>query len=232
MRGSPMAVVGAGPRVYHVRAHNPTRGPTPGPSLDGCRVLRRTPASRTSRDRNDHDQDSIRSELRRRRNHGPHARGGTRRREAVVEALNSVGGSLEFFYYAFGETDVLGVFDIPDQSSAAALSAHDQLDGGGEAAAEAAHDPGGSRRSGREDAVLPRPREVTRVDARERAPAPTCEGPHRAGGHRAGGSAPAAAAATTSAALRHADESAAGTGTARAARDAAAGSPAAAGSAG
>jgi uncharacterized protein with GYD domain len=48
--------------------------------------------------------------------------GGTRRREAVVEALNSVGGSLECFYYAFGETDVLGVFDIPDQSAAAALS--------------------------------------------------------------------------------------------------------------
>lgn len=40
----------------------------------------------------------------------------------LVEALNSVGGSLESFYYAFGETDVLGVFEIPDQASAAALS--------------------------------------------------------------------------------------------------------------
>lgn len=48
--------------------------------------------------------------------------GGTKRRDAVVEALKSVGGSLDCFYYAFGDTDVLGVFDIPDQASAAALS--------------------------------------------------------------------------------------------------------------
>ncbi|GAA3893493.1 hypothetical protein GCM10022381_38960 [Leifsonia kafniensis] len=48
--------------------------------------------------------------------------GGSKRREAVVTALASVGGSLECFYYAFGETDVVGVFDIPDQASAAALS--------------------------------------------------------------------------------------------------------------
>lgn len=45
--------------------------------------------------------------------------GGSKRRDAVVEALNSVGGSLESFYYAFGETDVLGVFEIPDQAAAA-----------------------------------------------------------------------------------------------------------------
>jgi uncharacterized protein with GYD domain len=48
--------------------------------------------------------------------------GGTKRRDAVVEALKSAGGSLECFYYAFGETDVVGVFDIPDQANAAALS--------------------------------------------------------------------------------------------------------------
>jgi uncharacterized protein with GYD domain len=48
--------------------------------------------------------------------------GGSKRREAVVKALDSVGGSLECFYYAFGETDVLGVFEIPDQPSAVALS--------------------------------------------------------------------------------------------------------------
>jgi uncharacterized protein with GYD domain len=48
--------------------------------------------------------------------------GGTKRRDAVVAALESVGGSLESFYYAFGETDVLGVFDIPEQANAAALS--------------------------------------------------------------------------------------------------------------
>ena len=48
--------------------------------------------------------------------------GGTRRREALVEALKSVGGSLESFYYAFGETDVLGVLEVPDPADAAALS--------------------------------------------------------------------------------------------------------------
>ena len=48
--------------------------------------------------------------------------GGTKRRDAVVEALKSVDGSLESFYYAFGETDVVGVFDIPDQADAVALS--------------------------------------------------------------------------------------------------------------
>lgn len=48
--------------------------------------------------------------------------GGTKRRDAVVEALKSVGGSLESFYYAFGESDVLGVFEIPEPADAAALS--------------------------------------------------------------------------------------------------------------
>ncbi|MCU1436127.1 MAG: hypothetical protein JWR71_2852 [Pseudarthrobacter sp.] len=48
--------------------------------------------------------------------------GGTKRREALVQALSSVGGTLECFYYAFGDVDVLGVFEVPDEASAAALS--------------------------------------------------------------------------------------------------------------
>ena len=48
--------------------------------------------------------------------------GGTKRRDALVDALESVGGSLECFYYAFGDTDVLGVFDVPGTADAAALS--------------------------------------------------------------------------------------------------------------
>ena len=48
--------------------------------------------------------------------------GGTRRREALVEALKSVGGSLDCFYYAFGDIDVLGVLDAPSDADAAALS--------------------------------------------------------------------------------------------------------------
>ena len=48
--------------------------------------------------------------------------GGTSRREALVAALKTVGGSVECFYYAFGETDVLGVIEVPEPSDAAALS--------------------------------------------------------------------------------------------------------------
>ena len=48
--------------------------------------------------------------------------GGTARRDALTEALKSVGGTLESFYYAFGYYDVLGVLDAPDDASAAALS--------------------------------------------------------------------------------------------------------------
>ena len=48
--------------------------------------------------------------------------GGTSRREALVTALQSVGGSVESFYFAFGETDVLGIIDVPEPSGAAALS--------------------------------------------------------------------------------------------------------------
>ena len=48
--------------------------------------------------------------------------GGSKRRDALVDALKSVGGSLECFYYAFGDADVLGVFDVPGTADAAALS--------------------------------------------------------------------------------------------------------------
>lgn len=48
--------------------------------------------------------------------------GGTKRRGALADALKSVGGSLESFYYAFGETDVLGIFEVPEPADAAALS--------------------------------------------------------------------------------------------------------------
>jgi uncharacterized protein with GYD domain len=48
--------------------------------------------------------------------------GGSKRRDALAEALKSVGGSLDCFYYAFGLTDVLGVFDVPSAADAAALS--------------------------------------------------------------------------------------------------------------
>jgi len=49
--------------------------------------------------------------------------GGSKRREAADQAIRSVGGKLESFYFAFGESDVYGVAEFPDDASAAALSA-------------------------------------------------------------------------------------------------------------
>jgi uncharacterized protein with GYD domain len=48
--------------------------------------------------------------------------GGTSRRDAVAKAISAAGGKLESFFYAFGNTDVLGVIDMPDVTSAVALS--------------------------------------------------------------------------------------------------------------
>lgn len=48
--------------------------------------------------------------------------GGTRRREAVDALVKSLGGRLESFYYAFGETDLYMVVDLPDHAAAAAAS--------------------------------------------------------------------------------------------------------------
>jgi uncharacterized protein with GYD domain len=48
--------------------------------------------------------------------------GGTKRREVVANLARSVGGSLEAFYYAFGEDDVYVIFDMPDNVSAATAS--------------------------------------------------------------------------------------------------------------
>ena len=48
--------------------------------------------------------------------------GGSARREAAAQALSSVGGKLECFYFAFGDDDVLGVAELPDVASATAFS--------------------------------------------------------------------------------------------------------------
>ena len=49
-------------------------------------------------------------------------KGGSSRRAAVEDLVASVGGKIEAFYYAFGETDVFVIADLPDNVSAAALS--------------------------------------------------------------------------------------------------------------
>lgn len=48
--------------------------------------------------------------------------GGSSRREAVRQVAESLGGSLESFYFGFGGDDVYVVFDAPDNVSAAACS--------------------------------------------------------------------------------------------------------------
>ena len=50
------------------------------------------------------------------------AEGGSHRVNAVKEALKSLGGKLESFYFAFGETDTFVIVDLPDHASVAALS--------------------------------------------------------------------------------------------------------------
>ena len=48
--------------------------------------------------------------------------GGTARRTAVQKALESVGGTLDCFYYAFGASDIAVICDVPDATSGLALS--------------------------------------------------------------------------------------------------------------
>ena len=48
--------------------------------------------------------------------------GGTGRRNAVEQAIKGMGGKLDAFYFAFGQTDVFLIADLPDAVSAAAVS--------------------------------------------------------------------------------------------------------------
>jgi uncharacterized protein with GYD domain len=48
--------------------------------------------------------------------------GGTRRRLAIDDLFKSLGGTVEAFYYAFGDVDVFIIGDLPDNATAAALA--------------------------------------------------------------------------------------------------------------
>lgn len=48
--------------------------------------------------------------------------GGTQRRANVQQAIEKSGGRLEAFYFAFGDSDVYVIADMPDAASAAATS--------------------------------------------------------------------------------------------------------------
>ncbi len=48
--------------------------------------------------------------------------GGTKRRTAVSVLMKQLGGRVEAFYYAFGDTDVYVIVEAPDNVTAAAVS--------------------------------------------------------------------------------------------------------------
>jgi uncharacterized protein with GYD domain len=43
----------------------------------------------------------------------------TTRKAAVTKAIESLGGRLESFHFAFGESDVVAILDLPDNGAAA-----------------------------------------------------------------------------------------------------------------
>jgi uncharacterized protein with GYD domain len=48
--------------------------------------------------------------------------GGSSRRAAVEKLAESVGGTIEAYYYAFGDTDLFVIADMPDNAAATAVS--------------------------------------------------------------------------------------------------------------
>ncbi len=48
--------------------------------------------------------------------------GGTARRQVVGDAISQLGGSMEAFYFAFGDDDVVVVAELPDVETAAAFA--------------------------------------------------------------------------------------------------------------
>jgi uncharacterized protein with GYD domain len=48
--------------------------------------------------------------------------GGSQREKAVTAAVNALGGKVEAFYFAFGQSDAILILDLPDNVTAAALS--------------------------------------------------------------------------------------------------------------
>ena len=48
--------------------------------------------------------------------------GGTKRRQVATNAVESLGGKVEAFYFSFGDSDAIIIADMPDAASAAAVS--------------------------------------------------------------------------------------------------------------
>ena len=50
------------------------------------------------------------------------AEGGTARLEQAKSLIESLGGTLEAMYFAYGQDDIVGICEMPDAASAAAAS--------------------------------------------------------------------------------------------------------------
>lgn len=50
------------------------------------------------------------------------AKGGSSRRDAVTSMVEGMGGTLDSFYFAFGDADVYAVIDMPDNVSVASAA--------------------------------------------------------------------------------------------------------------
>ncbi len=48
--------------------------------------------------------------------------GGSQRKVAVEKMVGALGGKVEAFYFAFGDSDIYVIIDLPDTASGAALS--------------------------------------------------------------------------------------------------------------
>jgi uncharacterized protein with GYD domain len=53
---------------------------------------------------------------------GLQAEGGSARLAVATKLVEGLGGKVESFYYAFGDTDVYFIVDLPDADSAAAMT--------------------------------------------------------------------------------------------------------------
>jgi uncharacterized protein with GYD domain len=54
--------------------------------------------------------------------HGLLEEGGSKRKETIAHLLEGMGGKLESFYFAFGDDDAFVIADVPDATTAAAIS--------------------------------------------------------------------------------------------------------------
>ena len=52
------------------------------------------------------------------------SKGGSARKAAAKAAAESVGGTLECMYFAFGSTDAFAIADLPDNAAAAVMDVH------------------------------------------------------------------------------------------------------------